>query len=123
MELPERSEAEQKEADEFFNKLNVEFCLARRQEERDYLDRVALEAMKLLMGNDPAAYFFEELAGHAYGIARAMLAARSLDTATPKWDVDDLSNFIRQIDGNNKMGAGMLAENIFGWLRSQGGAV
>jgi hypothetical protein len=29
---------------------------------------------------------------------------------------DDLSNFIRSVDGNNSMGAGVLAEKICGWL-------
>jgi hypothetical protein len=33
-------------------------------------------------------------------------------------DVDDLSNFIRGIDGSNKMSAGALAERICDWLAS-----
>jgi hypothetical protein len=33
-------------------------------------------------------------------------------------DVDQLANFIRRINGNNDMGAGALAENILGWLRT-----
>jgi hypothetical protein len=33
-------------------------------------------------------------------------------------DVDDLSNFIRGIDGSKKMGAGALAERIYDWLAS-----
>jgi hypothetical protein len=33
-------------------------------------------------------------------------------------DVDDLSNFIRGIDGSNKMGAGALAERICDWIAS-----
>lgn len=34
-------------------------------------------------------------------------------------DIDALSNFIREIDGNNRMGAGALAENIANWLSAQ----
>lgn len=35
-------------------------------------------------------------------------------------DADQLSNFIRKIDGNNSMGAGALAEHIVGWLKTKG---
>ncbi len=31
-------------------------------------------------------------------------------------NVDQLSNFIRSVDGNHSLGAGVLAENICGWL-------
>lgn len=34
-------------------------------------------------------------------------------------DVDALSNFIRKVDGNNSMGAGILAEQIAGWITEQ----
>lgn len=34
-------------------------------------------------------------------------------------DVDELSNFIRRVDGNHDMGAGALAEKICEWLRAQ----
>jgi len=34
-------------------------------------------------------------------------------------NVDALSNFIRQIDGDNSMGAGALAEAICGWIAQQ----
>lgn len=44
----------------------------------------------------------------------ALQKARSLPAAVP--DVDGLSNFIRQVDGDNKMGAGALAERICDWI-------
>lgn len=34
-------------------------------------------------------------------------------------DADELSNFIRKIDGNHSMGAGALAENIVEWIGKQ----
>lgn len=34
----------------------------------------------------------------------------------PSVDADELSNFIRKIDGNHTMGAGQLAERICEWL-------
>jgi hypothetical protein len=57
----------------------------RRIEERDYLDRVALEAMKIILGD--SEWFREEegepeftldsVARESYQLARAMLKARS----------------------------------------------
>lgn len=52
------------------------------------------------------------------------LAIREVQAAQQKEsvdiDADQLSNFIRKIDGNNSMGAGALAEHIVGWLKTTG---
>lgn len=65
------------------------------------------------------------------GIARCVYEAMrsvSLRTAQPASQasedhqislVDDLSNFIRTIDGRNQMGAGALAEKIVEWMNSR----
>jgi hypothetical protein len=71
-------------------KASIEHRLAQHKqqciEERDYLDRVALEAMKILLQNgewrfseDPERNeeYCSDVASDAYAVARAMLKARS----------------------------------------------
>jgi hypothetical protein len=50
------------------------------------------------------------------GLVYELLAQPIVSGLVP--DVDDLSNFIRGIDGSNKMGAGALAERICDWIAS-----
>jgi hypothetical protein len=50
-------------------------------------------------------------------IAGAPARAEQVDVP----DVDELSNFIRQIDGDNKLGAGAMADKIVDWLRNAQG--
>jgi hypothetical protein len=45
-------------------------------------------------------------------VIRELFAGKVLVPVEP----DDLSNFIRSVDGNNSMGAGVLAEKICEWL-------
>lgn len=51
---------------------------------------------------------------------RVITAAERLQSGSERLNVDDLSNFIRAIDGNHQMGAGQLAENIAEYLTRNG---
>lgn len=66
---------------------------------------------------------WEQEARDAYKTAEDMFdrwqAAQQAAQAPEGPDVDDLAQFIRQIDGNHTMGAGALAERIVEWLAAR----
>lgn len=68
----------------------------------------------------------EKITGHRYGkngqFFREWLvwSTAAQQKESVDIDADQLSNFIRKIDGNNSMGAGALAEHIVGWLKTTG---
>jgi len=57
-----------------------------------------------------------DLEGYVHVGDRVYTAPVAPKEAGPELNVDDLSNFIRRIDGNHTMGAGALAEHILEYL-------
>ena len=53
---------------------------------------------------------------HSFDTVFHCMAAWVAAKEQARIDVDDLAQFIRTVNGDNKMGAGMLAEKIIEWM-------
>ena len=86
----------------------------------------AAEVPEALTDTDVARIFRRVYGGNRFDATERMFAAEIAAARDAQWqstrlsggvpDVDDLAQFIRQIDGNHRMGAGALAEHICEWL-------